>query len=290
MSSLKAPVLLLISITLAMLTAPTLAFADRALEPSRPKVAILVSISAPGVVASSFGAQGTDEIAARTSLMRALAERGFEVVSAAGTKVTRVATAEEAKGELLADASAADLARELGAGIAVIIGLEGVTDGPIRGTGLDGGVANGATRVLNVSSGRVVHESAAEGAGWGESVDAAVDSALRNAAQGFTAKLAAVLAKAWPADLPQRADRMSVSVRGAKSWGAVSAIIRRLATTKGISAVHPSSIRGGEVTLVLETSLSAKKVVSSIRAARLVRGSMSVKASAGGVAVSVSGD
>lgn len=256
---------------------------------ARPTMVVLVAVDAPAGTASSFGKAGTDEIAARAALVRTLIDRGFSIVSTAGVSIDRVAGSEDRDEAGLADASAADLARKVGADIAVIVGFRGLGEGRIRGTMNHGGAASGRARLLDVAESRVLESADAKGFGFARTLDGAVEKALIASAKAIADELGRAASKRWAQ--PLAADnRLAISIAGAKSWASVSAVIRKLATTKGITSVHPREIRGSTVTLAVETDLSASKVAGAIRGARLFTGSLSTKLDGNRVIVSVRGD
>lgn len=257
---------------------------------TRPKVVVLVSVTSPSGVATSFGTTGTDELPAYDAFSRALRARGFDIVSAAKEAVTRVATGEEVSANVLGDASAADLARRLGAGAAVIVALEARAEGAIRGTPKQGAIARGKARLLAVADSRVLSDAGARGAGFGSDNAAAVSMALAAALPELAEAMTDAAATAWPAPLRRSGNRMTVKIRKARTWAPISSIIRRLATTSGITAVHPREIRGSAVTLGIETGLGTSVVTTAIRGTRLLSGTLSAKTSDGGIIVTIRGD
>lgn len=255
---------------------------------ARPRLVILLAEAGPAGQRTSFGSTGTDDIDALESIAARLRERGFDLVSAAGTRVTRVTTTEEAGGAVLADAAALDLARQLGAGAAVVIGLESVSDGRVRGTHFVGARVVGAARLLE-ASGRTIATAEVQEAGWGEDPVAATARASLMAADQLGPVLARAAARRWPAAVAGSAvGRVPVAIKGASSWAPVAAVIRQLALTKGIDAVHPREVRGAAVTLDVETALPASQVVRAIRKARVPNGtSLQARTSGSGVTVEV---
>lgn len=255
---------------------------------ARPKLVLLVAVSEPGTQRTSFGTTGDEQIESYRAIARALEERGFELVSAAGTRVDRAALGEQGAGTVLADASALDLARKLGAGGAVIVGLAARQDGRIRGTSFLGAQARGVARVLEAGGGRTLATAEADEATWGASAASAAESGLRQAAESLAPQLAAAVSRQWPAARGNLdSDRLAVRIRGASSWSPVAAIIRQLALAHGVSAVHPTDVRGGEVLLGIETSLPVAKIVGLIRRTSLGSGSLSARVSGDGVLVTV---
>jgi hypothetical protein len=253
---------------------------------SRPKLVVLVGVSGPAGSQTSFGSTGSDEIEAYRSIAAALRERGFDLVSAAGVRVDRVAVGEEVGNAVLADASALDLARKLGAGAAVVVGLAARDDGKIRGTRFLGAQAQAEARLLEAGGGRTVATASAREASWGPSLATAAAHAAQAAALALAPDVAAAAARQWPSSARAAGgDRLAVRIQGASSWSSVAAIIRRLGTTRGVTAVHPVEVRGSEVGLELETSLAPAAVVAAIRRASLPSGSLSARQTGGSVTV-----
>ena len=277
----------------ASLIAPAIAGAETIGEPEpanpRPKLVILLAQAGPDGQRTSFGSTGTDDIDALKSIAARLRERGFDLVSAAGTRVTRVTTTEEAGEAILADAAALDLARQLGAGGALVIGLASTQDGRVRGTRFVGARVRGAGRLLAATSGRTLATAEAQQAGWGEDPGAASDRASLMVADDLGPILARAAARRWPAEVVgSSGGRVPVKISGASSWAPVAAVIRQLALTKGIDAVHPREVRGSAVTLDVETALPASQVVRALRNTRVPEGtSLQARASGDGVSVTV---
>lgn len=255
----------------------------------RPKVAVFLAMSTEAGSVTTFGSSGTDDIGAAKAAVRELHERGFELVSAAGTRVERVAVGDESDGLPLADASAADLARKLGAGAALIIGLVTSDDGRIRGTTFAGAAASGQARLLDVGSGRSLATEQISRGGWGSSPEVAFDRAAASAAMVLARGLADIAARQWPAVIATD-ERVAVRVRGAKKWASISAIIQQLAITRGVDAVHPREVRGDRVTLGLDTELPVTALIAAIRSSRLRVGSLSAKQEGDAINVVIRGD
>jgi hypothetical protein len=154
-----------------------------------------------------------------------------------------------------------------------VVGLEIQPDGPIRGTRLTGAAARGALRVLDVATGRAVGQAEARGGGF----DVALPGALTGAAQDAAARLVVPVSRDvsahWPPAISSRGAVM-VRVRGARTWGSIGAIIQKLGTTEGISAVHASQVWRGRIALAVETALAPARVAAIIERARLPRGTV----------------
>jgi hypothetical protein len=274
----------------ALLAAPATADADSAeATPARPKLVILLSEAGPAGTRTSFGSTGTDDIDALKNIAKQLRDRGFDLISAAGTRVTRVTSTEEAGGAVIGDAAALDLARQLGAGAALVIGMVASPDGRVRGTPFLGAQVRAAARLLDASSGQTVATADAREAGWGDDAAAATGRASLSAAVEVGPSLARAAARRWPAATSGLSGAaVGVSISGAESWAPIAEIIRQLALTRGIDAVHPREVRGGDVKLDVETMLPASQVARAIKKARLDDNtSLSARVSGGEVIVKV---
>jgi hypothetical protein len=92
----------------------------------------------------------------------------------------------------------------------------------------------------------------------------------------------------WPR--PVSTSLTQVKIRGATSWSAVSAIIQKLAKTRGIRAVHPLRANAGRVDLAIDTELSPAHVSGLVKSARIARGSVATAIKDGNVLVKVRED
>lgn len=274
----------------SLMTAPAAAFAEDASRPApnaRPKLVILLAESTPAGMRTSFGSTGTDDIDALKNIAKQLRDRGFDLVSAAGTRVTRVSSTEETGEAVLADAAALDLARQLGAGAAVVVALAASDDGRVRGTRYVGSKVRGAARLLDAASGQTVGTADARDVGWGDDLAAAAGRASLATAAELGPILARAAAKRWPAPVSGSTGMVvAVEISGASSWSPIADILRRLAQTRGIDAVHPRDVRGSRVSLDVETALPATEIARAIKKARLDEGT-SLSASVSGSRVMV---
>ncbi len=257
--------------------------------PTTPTIVILLQVHAPDGTIASFGTAGTDEIVPYSSIRRALLGRGFSIVSAAGVAVTRVGGAEDTDANVLSDASAGDLARQLGADTAIIVSMVGTAEGRIRGTALRGAVVSGEARMLDVADGRILMTASGKGADFAKNDSSAIEKASRKSGDILAEALGTEASKRWAPPLAVD-NRLTIVVKGATSWASVSAIMHRLATSAGVAAVHPREVRGNKVILAIDTELPASKMASLVRGARLFVGSLSTTVKDDVVMVSVQGD
>ena len=250
-----------------------------AAAPGRPTAVLLLVVTTPEGTQATFGQGGGDAGPAGAALAREIEALGFRLRSAAGESV-----AVSGEGDPLlpvGDGAAVELARRAGAGVAWVVGLEVRPDGPIRGTRLTGAAARGKIRVLDAAGGGAVATAETTGAGYGEALPRAAAAAGAHAAERLVGAVTREVTSRWPASAPAGASLL-VRVSGARTWSSIAAIIQRLGTTEGVSAVHPRRVWRGRVALVVETGLSAARVAAAIERARLPRGT--VRAAARGAA------
>lgn len=258
-------------------------------DTGRPPLVVLLKATAGEETVTTFGSTGGDGGAAGRAAARELETRGFDVTSAAGTRAP-TETGETGDSLLpLGDDAAAALAGELGAGGALVVGVQAAGDGPIRGTRLRGAVARASVRVIDARSGALVARIASEGSGYGADEVAAAGAAQEEAIAAALVAVEQALRAYWP--IPVAAgEHTLVGIRGAVTWSPVAAVIQRLASTPGVIAVHPRRVRGDRVVLAVETRLRPEEIVAAVRRARLVRGQVAARVARGGVDVVVAGD
>lgn len=248
---------------------------------------LLLKVSVPSTTVTSFGSGASASDPGVDTMRKHIAELGFAVVP---PPADRVAVAGDAAGLVpVGDRAAAELARTSGAGSAWVVGIEVRDGGRIRGTALRGAVARGQMRVLDARSGQLVAEATISEA---SSYDADLDRAAARAAAQVASKLVETVhrdvARHWPRSEAGWSG-ISVGIRGARTWNAISSIIQRIGQTDGVRAVHARDVER-TVMLTLETDRSAAAIASSIERTRLARGSARARASGSKVVVDVHGD
>jgi hypothetical protein len=235
-------------------------------DAGRPKVVVLLAATDGQSTAATFGSRGGDGGPAGRRLVAELGKRGFEVVSAAGESVP--VSREIPEGLLLSDEVAADLATRLGAGGALVVGVEAEPSGRVRGTRLRGAEGKASLRVVDSSGARLVTRSVSRGAGYGESEDEALARAAEDAAGRAMREVADEVASYWPA--PARAsDALTVTIRGAASWAPIQSIAERIVGIPGVAEVAPLGFDRGHVVLAVTTDLGVERIAAAARSADL---------------------
>lgn len=253
----------------------------QASAPSAPKAVLLLAESNGESGTVSFGKSGVSGSEAGRQLKAQLEKLGVVFVSTSG--VTPL-VGERLPGLPLGDQAAANLARQVGARLAVNVGIVGRSEGPIRATSLVGQAVEVRIRVLDLGTGEAIFDKQLRHAGYGS--DAAVAHKL--ASERALGKLLPALSASVSSRLPREAtsDRgMSIQIRGAQGWREVAAILSRLASTQGTEAVHAIEIREDLVHLRVQSALSAASLVSSLRRTRIPNGSLAVIARGNDIAI-----
>jgi hypothetical protein len=254
---------------------------------SRPRVVVLLKYSESASTSTTFGSTGGDGGAGGRAFSAELRSHGFDLIDA--TK-TQAPLGEATDSRLpLGDDAAIELARQLGAGGAFIVGIDTAAEGPVRGTRLVGAAGKASVRVVDTRSGKVIASESIDGAGFGDDADAAIASAASELSTRVLLGVGAAVVRHWP---PTRAksDQLEVRIRGARTWGAIAEIIRQLGATNGVRSVHALRIEGGRIDLAVDATVSAKKIASQIKKAKLRRGRAAVKIDGDRILVKVSGD
>ena len=274
---------------------PALAHAgDDTLPPaSKPGAVLLLVATMPDGTVATFGQSGGDGGAAGAALARAVESLGFKLKSAAGQPVA--VTTESGGGSLvpLGDQAALDIARKVGAGAAVVVGVQVKPDGGIRGTRLLGAAGRGQLRLLDVQSGAAVASADLEGAGFDAALDKAAAAAARDIAERLMRAIEGPAGSRWPVSAPVASGgaTVAVEVRGARGWSSVAAVIQKLGATEGVSAVHARDVRRGHIALAVETRLAARNLAAAVERARLPSGTVRATARGDGqVQVEIRGD
>lgn len=254
---------------------------------SRPRVVVLLKYSGGAETSTTFGSTGGDGGTAGRAFFAELRAQGFDVIEAKGA---RAPLGDDADGQLpLGDDAAIDLAKQLGAGGAFVVGLQADSEGRLRGTALFGAAGKASVRVLDANTGKAVAKASVAAAGFGDDESAALSNAATELAKKTVLGVAGKAARYWP---PERTSTggLQVRIRGARTWSAIADIIVKLGATKGIRGVHASRVDSGRVDLAIDTDLAARTIASRIKKARLRKGAVAVKIKDGRVLVKVSGD
>jgi hypothetical protein len=170
------------------------------------------------------------------------------------------------------------VAQAAGANIAIIVGVSATSDGGLRAMSFVGERAQVRIRVLDVASRRAVFDGRGSAASYGAEAQLARSVASSKAVAHASRGLEAKLMMQWPAP-SKTLGRLSLAITGAEGWRSVASILRSLAATRGVSAVHAMEIGPGRVVLSLESQQGAAQVVDSLRRARIHNGSLSVQLS-----------
>jgi len=241
-----------------------------------PKAVLLLAAQSDAGTVVTFG-RDAQENGPLSRLVRAPFETsGIAIVS---TKETAIPTGGSAsEGLPLSDDAAVSIAQSVGANVAIVVGVAATSDGHLRATSLVGERAQVRIRVLDVVSGRAIFDGRGSAASYGAEAQLArsvgSSKAVAQASRGLEAKLM----MQWPAP-SKTLGRLSLSITGAESWRSVASILRSLAATRGVSALHAMEIGPGRVVLSLESQQGAAQVVDSLRRARIHNGSLSVQLS-----------
>ncbi|HUS68651.1 MAG TPA: hypothetical protein VMZ28_29145 [Kofleriaceae bacterium] len=274
---------------LAAALAASLAAAPSARAGDRTAV-LLLKRSTPERTVTTFGKEGKDASEVAQTMAREIEALGFKLAPAIGQQIA--VTGESDPRLPIGDAAALELARKVGAQVAWVVGIDVRPDGRVRATRLEGAAGRGAVRVLEVGSGNAVATADVEGAGFDATASGASTMAARDISERLARAVGGELTTRWPASGGGGDDGPSVTVRvrGARTWNSIAAVIRRLATTEGISAVHPRDVRRGRVSLSVDTRLTAGKVASAAERARLPSGTARAAARGAEVDVEIRGE
>jgi hypothetical protein len=230
----------------------------------RPRVAVLVGTDDGNQPQSTFGPGAGDGGAAGRSAVEGLRQEGFEaLVPVPG------GPAPEPGGELpIGEDAAVALARQGGAGAALVIGVAVRADGRIRGTRYQGAAGTARVRLVDAGAGQPVARAEVTGGGHGEDQAAALAAAAAALGGAAVRAVARELAGRWPLSVP-REEGLLVRVRGAAEWRPVALIVEQLSRTPGITQVVTRMARQGEIVLAVQTALDAARVSAAVRAAPL---------------------
>lgn len=255
---------------------------------ARPSIALIVHASRGATVDTTFGARGGAGGPAGTSLAAQLDALGFRVASTRG--VTAAASTDAVAELPVGDSAAIELARSVGAGGAVVVGIDVASDGPIRATQLRGAAGRAAVRVLDVGSGAVVMSASLDAAGIGAADAAAIDAVAAMLGRLVGERAGAAMTGHWPSAIAASGNGRVVVVRGAARWASVDAVQRRLGAIPGNRGVSLGRLQSGVVVLVIDTGLSASELARQLGSVALPLGTASARAVGDRVEVEIDGD
>lgn len=258
---------------------------------SRPAIVVILhaQMPSPGSIETTFGERGGDGGAAGKVLVAQLAAMGFDLASAAGVNAP---TSVGSPGDVpMGDAAAIALARQVGAGGALVIGM--VTDpaDPIRATRKQGAVSRIAMRALDATNGKVIGSARLDAAGFGDDRRQAEDAAAREAGRVAGQRAGAALAAHWPAELPASIERGTLMViRGAARWTSIDAIATAARTVTRAAGVTLRWFRAGEVAMVVDSQMPAAEIARRLGGVTLPIGSLTARVNGARVEIEVDGD
>lgn len=238
----------------------------------RPRVMVLLEVSADGEARQTFGSDPGDGGAAGQALVRALELAGFEIVAPPGGDVLGSDEDRDspAKGLPLSDLAAGEMARRAGAGGVFVVGIASKPAGMIRGTRLVGATSRARVRLLDVTGegeGLVV-AAGKQGVGFADSAEAAMETSAIAAVSRLVDGIAARVTEYWPASV-QVGGAVIIAVKGYRAWPSVAAVIKHLQKTRGVDRVWPVSLGNRRVSLAVETTLEQRRLISAIRKANV---------------------
>jgi hypothetical protein len=244
----------------------------------RPRVLLLVAAHDDARVRATFGnsdrADPADPAAehdpaaepdpAAAAIEAALSAAGFQVLTARGLEVP-VRAGDAPEGLPLTDEQALLLARQVGAGAAVVVGVRARPGGRIRGARLVGAEADGHVRVLDLTTAAptALHDARASLAGFGADLPAAFDAASAATAEALAERAVPRLRKRWPAR-PGVAGGIAVRVRGAERWPDVAELVKTASGIPGVKQVSPMRFTRGEIVLAVLGGASARSVADAL--------------------------
>lgn len=236
----------------------------------RPTAVLLLKRSTPDRTVTTFGKEGLDPNDVAQTMVREIEGLGFKMASATGQAIA--ITGESNPRLPIGDGPAIELARKVGATSAWVVGIDVRADGRVRATRLEGAAGKGALRVLDVASGNAVGTAEVDGAGFDTSPGGASTMAARDISERLARAVSGDVASRWPVASAGSGAAVVVRVRGARTWGSIAAVIRRLGTTEGVVAVHAREVRRGRIALAVDTRLPASRIASAAERARLPSG------------------
>jgi hypothetical protein len=248
-----------------------------------PKALLLLKTSSASGTSASFGRSAVDGAMSR-ALKEPFEKLGIVFASASGATPS---VGEASAGLPLSDAAATDMARQAGATIAVIAGIRVQPQGAIRATAFLSQKASLRLRVLDVAGGEVVYETRLSAFGYHKSEDQGGNLAMAKAITQANEGLVPELRARWASSSPAKGTSLILTVSGADSWRPLSAILQKLAVTKGVESVHVIGIDSSRVRLAVSSRQSITSLIANLRRTRIYNGSISVTASGNAISVSL---
>lgn len=240
---------------------------DVAPEPpavARPRATLLYRVVGAGPTASTFGAAARRDLPGVDALVAALARGGY-----ASVEPTAAGPAPDDEGELpVDDLGARALASDVGADLALVVGVTVGPIGPVRGAPLHAAPARAWLHLVDVKANRTIREAAVATGAWGDRERTPIRAAERAAAQ----LAAQVFGPASGGDGP-RADAppitasqgVTVRVRGAGAWNAANLVRADLARTPGVGGVAYAGV-GADLVVLSVRGLAAEKAAAIAKA------------------------
>lgn len=249
-----------------------------------PRALLLLKTSSAGGTTANFGRSATEGLMSR-ALKEPFKKLGIAFVSA---KELTPSVGEAEAGLPVSDGSAAEMARQAGASIAVIVGIRAQSQGPIRATPFLSQKASLRLRVIDVVTGDVAFDTRLSAYGY---------HYHKSEGQGARLAMAKAIARANEKLLPEIRTRWSsakakgkaliVTVSGADSWRPLAAILQRLAMTKGVESVHAIEIGRDRVRLAVSSRQSISSLIANLRRTRIYNGTIAVTVSGNAIAISL---
>lgn len=202
---------------------------------------------------------------------------GFVKRSLGNSATAKVQTIEEAVA----------LGKSANAQIVVLASVKSDNQGKIRSTQLLGFSSELHLKVWDVANAELVLDRKIRASGYGaKSADAKAMSLERTVTQSKSA-LDALIARVWPKGKDMRSTEYSLRIRGAGSWREISSLLQQIARTPGIVSLHILDIRQGRIRFQLRSQQGSASIVSSLRRARIVGGTLSVQSQGDAILVTL---
>lgn len=246
-----------------------------------PRALLLLKTTSPKGSVATFGRSATEGAASR-ALKEPFKKLGIQFLSTSDLTPT---VGEAEAGLPLSDSAAMDMARQAGAGISVVVGIEVQSSGVIRATPLVSHHALLHLRVIDVTAGEVVFDASVRAPGYDANADQSVALSVSRAVTKVGQGLVPKLLLHWPRESNEKGTALSLMVSGADSWRPVAAILQRLAATKGVQYVHALEIQPSQVRLSVSSRQSIASLVASLRRTRIYKGSLSVSVSGNSITI-----
>jgi hypothetical protein len=236
---------------------------------ARRRATVLLQVIGLGRPRATFGAAATEDLPGREAIGLALDRAGYAVVSASAAGPAPDAT----PGLPVDDVGARALAADAHAEVAVVVGIAVDDAGPVRGLADWAAPAQAEVRVLDVGTGKVLASArlASGAVGKADRERLPVAAADAAAAAVIAAGLGLASAAAAPAAIEDgpaltAARGVTVRVRGAAPWPAVTAVRASLAGLPGDPRVTYAAVARGQVALSVD-GLTAARIAGHLRTA-----------------------